>query len=279
MAALTDLSDVINRLSGGNSGTPEIVWIHKLARVAGAAAATSIAGRPFTMWTHDGWTPGGVTPTTVVAPSLSTQGAIPFTAPGGGRDKHLVQAGVSVSTACSLLLYDRLLHIGGLSGTVVSPTTQAVAGTLTRNTGGVGNRVFIEIWTQIGTTGTTLTMSYTNQAGTDGRTSTVNIGATGYREIYRMIPIPLQAGDTGVRSVENVVLTATTGTAGNFGIVIAKPLAYFSSPNPGGSGWRDYTTGLPSIPVIDPAACLAIMGTTASTVIPEFWGALSFIEK
>ena len=32
MAAITDLSDVINRLTGGNNGTPEFVSIYKPAR-------------------------------------------------------------------------------------------------------------------------------------------------------------------------------------------------------------------------------------------------------
>ena len=277
MAALTDLSDVINRLSGGNSGTPEVVWVHKVARTAGVVDQVTVAGRYATMWKHDGWTPGGATPTTVVAPSLSTTGAIPFTAPGGGRDKHLVQAGLVISLAGTVVLYDRLLHIGGLSGTSTSP--QAVGGTLTRNTGGVGNRVFVEIWTLIGTTGTTLTMNYTNQAGVDSRTSTVNIGATGYREVNRLIPIPLQAGDTGVQSVEDVTLTASTGIVGNFGIMIGKPLAYFYATVGGSAGFRDYTTGLPGIPVVDPAACLAFYCNMNAAVIPEFTGALSFVEK
>ena len=39
-----------------------------------------------------------------------------------------------------------------------------------------------------------------------------------------MIVLPLQAGDTGVKSVESVTLAATTGTAGNLGVLLFKPL-------------------------------------------------------
>ena len=42
----------------------------------------------------------------------------------------------------------------------------------------------------------------------------------------RVIPLALQDGDTGVQSVQSVTVLATTGTAGNFGIVIAKPILY-----------------------------------------------------
>jgi hypothetical protein len=41
MAAITDLSDLINRQSGGNSGTPESVFFFKVPRVAGVAATAT----------------------------------------------------------------------------------------------------------------------------------------------------------------------------------------------------------------------------------------------
>jgi hypothetical protein len=34
----------------------------------------------------------------------------------------------------------------------------------------------------------------------------------------QMIPVPLAVGDTGVRSVVSVQLSASSGTAGNFGL-------------------------------------------------------------
>jgi hypothetical protein len=180
------------------------------------------------------------------------------------------------------MLYDRLFHIGGLSGTAT--TDQTIQGStpspaLTRNTGGEGNIVFVEIYTVIGTTGVTLTMTYTNQAGTTGKTATINIGATGFREVTRAIRIPLAAGDTGVRAVEKIALSATTGTVGNFGITIAQPLALVPVGAAGSGGWRDYTTGLPGIPTIDPGACLSVAYFPASTTAAEFVWTGTMIEK
>jgi hypothetical protein len=282
MAALTDLSDLINRQSGGNSGTPSNLFWHKVPRVAGVAATAPIIGRPASLWTYDGMPAGGAVPTVGAIPDRTTQGAIPFTAATGGRDLHLIGASVTPLTAGVYLLYDRLFHIGGLSGTSTadqdvqdSPASPA----LTRNTNGEGNIAWYEIYTIIGTSTTTLTMTYTNQAGTGSQTSTINIGATGFREVTRAQRIPLAAGDTGIQAVEKVKLTATTGTLGNFGITIAQPLAWIPVGVGGTAGWRDYTTGLPGIPVINPDACLALMFIPNAATAPEVWGSIATVEK
>lgn len=282
MAAITDLSDLINRQTGGNSGTPENIFFHKVPRVSGVAATVPVAGRACSLWTYDGMPAGGVVPTSAEIPDRTTTGAITFTAPGGGRDKHLIGASVTPLTAGVYLLYDRLFHIGGLSGT--STTSQSVQGSpaspaITRNTGGAGNIAWYEIYTIIGTTTTTLTMTYTNQSGTDSRTSIINIGATGFREVTRAQRIPLAAGDTGIQSVQSVQLTATTGSGGNFGITIAQPLAWIPVGVAGSMGWRDYSTGLPGIPTIHPNACLALMFIPAAATAPEVWGCMATVEK
>jgi hypothetical protein len=282
MAAITDLSDLIHRQSGGSNGSPENIFFHKVPRVAGVATTAPTAGRGCSLWTYDGMPAGGAVPTSGVIPDKTTQGAIPFTAPGGSRDKHLIGASITPLTAGVYLLYDRLFHIGGLSG--ISTAAQTVQGSpaspaLTRNTGGAGNIAFYEIYTIIGTTSTTLTMTYTNQGGTGSRTSTINIGATGRREVTAMQRIPLAAGDSGIQSIQSVQLTATTGTAGNFGITIAQPLAWIPVGAAGTMGWRDYTTGLPGIPVINPDACLSLMFIPASATAPELFGSLATIEK
>ena len=282
MAAITDLSDLINRQSGGNSGTPNNLFFHKVPRVSGAAATTPIIGRGCSLWTYDGIPAGGAVPTAAAIPDRTTTGAIPFVVATGGRDTHLIGASVTPLTAGVYLLYDRLMHIGGLSGT--STADQTVQGAtpspaITRNTGGEGNIAWCEIYTLIGTSSATLTMTYTNQAGTTGRTGTNNIGATSFREVTRVQRIPLAAGDTGIRAIEKIALSVTTGTVGNFGITLAQPLAWIPVGAAGTAGWRDYTTGLPGIPVIDPDACLALMFIPAAATAPELWGCLATIEK
>jgi len=282
MAAIPDLSAIINRQSGGNNGNPENIFFFKVPRVAGAAATAPIAGRGASLWTYDGMPAGGAVPTSAAIPDNTTQGALPFTAATGGRDKYLIGAHIAPLTAGLYLLYDRLFHIGGLSGTSTSDQTiqnEPPSPALTRNTSGAGNIVFYEVYTQIGNTGTTLTMTYTNQAGTTGRTATIDIGGANFRGVTRAQRIPLAAGDTGVRAVEKIALTATTGIAGDFGITIAQPLAWIPVGAAGSPGWRDYTTGLPGIPVIDPAACLSLLCMPAAATAPEVWGCLGTVEN
>jgi len=277
MTALVDLSDVLNRMTGGNSGTPENIWWHKQARIAGAAATAPIAGRPASLWTYDGQPSGGVAPTTVAVPDNTTTGGLKQTDPGGGREKWLIGGAATGSVAGELILYDRLLHIGGLSGTVT--TAQTVGGSLTRYTDGIGNMVWAEIYTIIGTSATTITMSYTDQGAASGITSIATaFGGTGFREVTRCIMLPLAAGDTGVQAVASVTVLATTSTAGDFGVTVGHPLARFAINQVGGSGWRDFVTGLPGVPEIQPDACLSMLWMPNSTTAPELFGCLSFVE-
>lgn len=175
----------------------------------------------------------GTVPTTAAVPVATTAGAM-NSDNGGIRDSSGVHRIVGVrglnNYIARYMLVDRLAHQGGLSGVVTTAqTTNLPTAALTRYTTGEGVLISLEIYTQIGTTGTTVTASYTNQAGTAGRTTTaVAFGATGFREVWRTIILPLQAGDTGVRAVASVTVLATTGTAGNFGVTLFKPLMSFS---------------------------------------------------
>jgi hypothetical protein len=167
-----------------------------------------------------------------------------------------------------MLLVDLLNVSGGLNGTLTTAqTTNLPTAALTRHTTGEGVMAGIVIYTTVGTTATTVTISYTNSAGVSGRTSTAtSFGNTGFREAGVLLPIPLQAGDTGVESIESVTVTATTGTAGNFGVCMFKPLAMISLESATGAMPLDsVSTGciIGSLAEIDPDACLAISAFSA----------------
>lgn len=133
-----------------------------------------------------------------------------------------------------ILVCDRLAHIGALSGIVTTEQTVAIGPNSSRETTGAGVMLGLEIGTIIGTTATTVTARYTNQAGTASRTTAaVAIGGSNFREVGRFICLPLQEGDTGVRSVEGLTLAATTGTAGAIAVVLYKPMVLLSLPGKG----------------------------------------------
>jgi len=219
--------------------------------------------------------PAPATPTTSVATdknSGASIGPIPAVSTGrltllGGRMSTGGAAGVTA------IIVDLLNHSGGLSGTTTgAQTANLPTAALTRYTSGEGVMAGLIVYTAVGTTATTVTINYTNQSGTSGQISTATqIGATSYRETGALIPIPLAAGDTGVRSVESVTLAGTTGTAGNFGVCLFKPLQMMALNDVMGAMPLDAVSSggiIGSLCEVHPDACLtlATIANTAQTV-------------
>lgn len=222
------------------------------------AGLTSVAGRMYSLWAA---TPdAGAAPTTAAVPTNATAGAI-GQQDGGSTARRLIQAmGVSSSFGGMLIVCDRLSHQGGLDATsIAGQTTNLPTAALTRYTSGVNVFAALEIYTQIGTTGTTVTASYTDEAGNTGQTSIATVfGGTGFREAGRFIPLPLAAGDSGVRAVARVTLAASTLTAGNFGVTLFKPLYAIPIINNGSMQYISdpLITSCGNLPEVFDGACL-----------------------
>jgi len=136
----------------------------------------------------------------------------------------------SSADASSILFIDRLSETGGLVCNVnTEQETNLPTAALTRYTSGEGVFAALEIYIATGATAVNATIKYTNQAGTPNRVSKPHAfgngnNTIGHGQVFSFIVMALQDGDTGVRSVESVTLSATTGAAGNFGVVLFKPL-------------------------------------------------------
>lgn len=126
------------------------------------------------------------------------------------------------------ILYDRLSHSGGIAPTVTTPiTTNLPTAALTRYTSGVGVMAAWELNTAAAGIGAVNgTLSYTNQAGTAGRTSVPVAMDMRNGTAPQGGWFPLQAGDTGVRSIESITFSSTVAN-GNFGLFLFKPLLMF----------------------------------------------------
>ena len=238
-------------------------------------------GRPIGLWQL--FTPNAATPTTSVAlnkNSLQSIGSVPDTTSGklqiiGG---HFANTGV-VSGA--LMAVDVLNISGGMSATVTTEqTTNLPTAALTRHTTGEGVILGLFILGIIGTTATTVTVRYTNQAGTPNRVSPATVfGGSSFRELSRFIIIPLQAGDTGVRSVEGVTLAGTTSTTGNFGVCLLKPLTIFDPASTSNTNVIDAVSSggmIGAMAEFDDDACVSIVCFT--TVQQNFAGTLLLAE-
>jgi hypothetical protein len=277
MAALASLSDVVNRVTGGNSGSPQSIFLWKDSRIGSSAAAATVAGRWTSLWQYNGSIVGGGAPGSVAVPTNATDGSLRQTSPSGGRTQWCLGASCAPNSAGTLLIYDRLLHISALSGTATG--TQSVGGAITRNVGGLGNEIWIEINTAIGTTPTTIAATYTNQAGSTGRTTqSVAIGGAELREAQRMIPLTLASGDSGVQAVSQVQLAASTGTVGDFGIVVMQPLLALPVSAIGIGSIRNLLTDIPGVFQVSAGACLTFAWLANYTIAPQFLFNIAFVE-
>lgn len=223
------------------------------------SSITALAGRLFSSWLATGGNSGtGAAPTTAAVPSRTIAGALGQIDPVVSM--RIAHTAINRNAPSYMLLCDRLSHQGGLSGTTTgAQTTNLPTAALTRYTSGEGVMAGIEIYSAIGGSATTFTSSYTNQAGTSSRTSEVsNIGGANYQTASRMLLLPLQKGDSGVRAVASVTLAATTGTAGNFGVTLFKPLLAIPFPSYSNASidFNGFLNLGGQLPEILPDACL-----------------------
>lgn len=270
--AFTSYSDLINKQTDPTK--TQTLFVVKNGRSGGAAlAATGNCLRSF--WIHDGTIAKGALPTTAVTHDNTNDGAIKHTLAGAGKSLALTGFLASMTPVNGyIMLLDRLASIGSLVANITSEQLTASLA-VARNTGGEGNKIFIELYSASGSTATTLTVKYTNQAGVANRVSgAARIGGTGFSTAYQLIPVPLMDGDTGVRSVESVTLLATTGTAGNFGVTIAREVfqAATGVPIPTQAGFK----GIATIP---DQACLFFAGSFGNSVVPELIASLQLTEN
>lgn len=243
------------------------------------SSVTAVAGRIDSMWRT---APFGATviPSTAVVPVRTTLGAIGQQNALGGLSRYITRVkAVNAGPRGTLILIDRLSQQGGLSGIVTTAqTTNLPTAALTRNTSGVDVKAALEFYTAVGTTATTASVTYTNQDGTGSRVSPLfPFGTTTYGGAAdRFLDIPLALGDYGVRSVESVTVTATSGTAGNFGVVLYRQLLALPLMGPYTGDVVDYDMeaiiGLAGmLPMIPDDACLAwiFLGESTSNGVTD----------
>ncbi len=125
------------------------------------------------------------------------------------------------TVAGCISLYDRLFLAGAYSfnANVNLVSQPSYAGRVPDS-----NYAGLEIWVEAVTAFTgnpTITITYTNQDGTTGRsTGAVATGAA--LGIGRCVQMPLQAGDTGVQKIESVV--CSVATVGTFNVMVLRRL-------------------------------------------------------
>ena len=195
-----------------------------------------------------------------------------FGMPHGGNVspdiKHLLNMNAwgTAATAVpgTLTLVDMQGYYPGLTNNVA--TAQTLVGTPTlRYTNGEGVRAYMVQTATGGAGAQNFNMSYTNQADTAGRTMPATVACTASSVVSRINHsgaaannygpfLPLASGDTGIRSIQTVTLSAAT--TGTFAMVLARPLASITLSVAGLMTEKDLLNQIPSLPVIKDGACL-----------------------
>ena len=144
-------------------------------------------------------------------------------------DYYILKMTIYGATIATWLLYDRLAHMGGLSGVTTGDQAVNVDLATAYSQGrcavdGSDVEWFAEMYTDIGTAAQTCTVTYTD-AGDANRTITFSLGgASPLNRASRCIQLIPNAGQT-IKSVTKVNFGTTTGTAGSWGITARKKLS------------------------------------------------------
>ena len=184
--------------------------------------------------------------------------------------KNLLNMGavsaVATAVPSTLMLVDMCLYYPGISMNSATAQTLVNTNTLTRYTTGAGLRAGLVIQTSAGATAHNIAISYTNQAGTAGRTLPVTVAGTASAIAPHLTHsgtaannygafLPLASGDTGIRSVQTLTLSAASG-GGTAALCLYKQLMEIPITTASVYAERDLLNQLPSLPIIQDGACL-----------------------
>lgn len=201
-----------------------------------ASLPNTAAGQYHSLWRATGQPGQAATPAAAAVCDHTLTGAIGFTQQTAPATTYggWMQA-VCSNSAVTVEIHDRLMHMGGLNGTLTSAQTVGLDINSNLATANLGDRKgdanysdvqwWMEWYTDTGSTAVTATVAVTYNDGTTGNLTNISLAAT--RRASLMIPlnglVPAAAAGKFIRDIDTVTLSATTGSAGNFGFTATRP--------------------------------------------------------
>jgi hypothetical protein len=218
---ITTRDQLINALGNGASRI-----VYDKASIANAAAA-----QMFSLWRATGVPGQAAIPTAAAVCSHTLLGAIGFNQQTDPVTSYLAYMVPKMANVQSLEWHDRLMHMGGLNGTLTTAQTVGIDISTNLGTSNLTNRRgeanysdlewWIEIYSDLGATGVNATVAVTYDDASTGNLAAVALGATPRAgRMYQLLPA---VAGRWIRGITSVTLSATTGTAGNFGVTVTLP--------------------------------------------------------
>lgn len=209
------------------------------------------------------------TPGTQYTGGTGVAGGI-FFADTSAETKHLLIFGAAATVNCTLMVYDRLVGVSGL--TVAATGNKTVnSAALTRYTDGIGVEAWVEVTTATTVTAPQMAMNtYTNELDQSTRVGGTLVWPAAATVVRWMGKLPMQGADRGIKAIATISVS-TADTGGVFNVILLKPLAFIPLI---ANLWneRDLVTQIVSLPRIYDGACLglAMLGTAATAT--NLWG-------
>lgn len=236
-----------------------------------ASLANAAAGQFFSMWTATGVPGAGVAPGAAAIPTHLTTGAVGFAQQTAPATSYLAWLRGACSNAVSTFeVHDRVAHMAGLSG-IVTAAQNANIDVLTlglpASRRGDANysdiQWWLEVYTALGATGVNATVNVTYDDGSAGNLAAVALGATPRQG--RMYPLVSAVAGRFIRGVNTVTLSATTGTAGNFGVTATRPRTGLDLAVANFAAAYDWAQlGLPEVPNNSCLQLICLCSTTST---------------
>lgn len=220
--------------------------------------ANAVAGTLYSLWTAGGTPGAGAAPTAAALCTSALAGSFQLTNQTDPATTYLAWLALSCTNgAVTIEVHDRLAHIGGLSGTVT--TLQSAA--LDLSASGVNVPAarlgasnysdvqwWLEVFTGLGATGVNATVGVTYHDATTGNLNVQALGANPRAGRFYNLNALIPNGKY-IRGITGVTLSATTGTAGNFGFTATRSRAVCPLFVANKSEVFDWASlGLPDIP-------------------------------
>lgn len=270
--AITTIDGIVNALGNAAQNLP----FNK------ATLTGQVVGGFSALWRAAGTPAAGAAPGAAAICTGALLGALAFVAPTGGQFSYLGRiAALSNISVTDLDIHDRLAHMGGLSGIVITAQTvnvdvSGVASNLALRRG-AADYSNVEWWLEwhitTGATAATATVTYTNAAGITGRTTTVALGVS--IALGRRLPI-IGSGGEFILSVQSVTLSVSTGTAGSFGVTATRSLTNLSLLLANKAEIYDWQ--MLGLPKVEDSACLELMVITNTTATGVNYGSIKLIQ-
>lgn len=222
-----------------------------------ASLTTQVVGQYTSLWRATGVPSQGAIPAAAALCTKALLGSLGFDNQTAPATSYLAYHSLLCSVAnTNLEVHDRLAHMGGLVGNVTTAQTANVdLVTLAVPAERIGDANFsdvcwwLEWYTTTGTTASNATVNVTYNDNSTGNLAVIAIAAGSATASSQMRQLFSASNGLFIKGVNSVTLSASTGTAGSFGVTATRQRASMSAPIANKIELFDWAAlGLPGIP-------------------------------